>query len=187
MGIAAQVFTLVGVAIGALAAFVSSTLSERARYRRQLADGWRERKFDCYAIYLDDVKHMSVIARRIAASRDLELTATESLGSSEGAALLTEAETRRTRSMERVRLLSDAATASAAQALNEAVWRLEWIARGRVPDATADDWAGAVRSFLAAMNAFHVEARRELDVPGHDIPRPLVPHRPDHWVSEYER
>jgi hypothetical protein len=186
MGIADQVFTLGGVAIGALAAFASSTLSERARYRRQLADGWRERKFDCYAAYLDDVKHMSVIARRMAASRNLEATATEPLGAVKGAALLTEAETRRTSSMEKVRLLSDGATASAAHTLNKAVWRLEWIARGRVPDATVEDWTAAVQSFLEAMNAFHVEARRELDVPGNTVPRPLDPHRPDHWVAEYE-
>ena len=187
MGIAAQLFTLAGVAIGALAAFVSSALSERARYRRELANGWRERRFDCYATYVNDVKHMSVIARRMVASQGLDLTATEPLSTLEGAPLLTEAETRRTISMEKVRLLADGSTASAAHALNKAVWRLEWVARGRVADVTAQDWDSAMHIFIAAMNAFHAQARRELGVPGEHVPRvPGAPPRPDSWIAAPE-
>jgi hypothetical protein len=49
--VVAQLFTLAGVALGALASYLVSSVNERARHRREVAKGWEERKFECLANY----------------------------------------------------------------------------------------------------------------------------------------
>lgn len=38
--VAAQLLTLAGVALGAIASYLVSSLNERARHRREVAHGW---------------------------------------------------------------------------------------------------------------------------------------------------
>jgi hypothetical protein len=166
MTVAAQFFTLAGVALGALGSYLVGALGERTRHQRELAMGWEGRKFDSFVTYINDVKAMSVIARRMAVTLGLDDTAPDALDREEGARLLTDAETRRTVSMEMLRLLADVETISAAQRLNETVWWLEWVARGRKSNVTAEEWREATDRFMAAFDAFHGCARRELGVPG---------------------
>lgn len=164
--IAAQLFTLAGVALGALSSYVISFRGERVRHRRELAKGWDERKFDCFVVYVNDVKEMGVLARRIAASQGLHVRAPDELDPEIGLPRLADAEGRRSISMERMRLLSDVDTIAAASHLNNAAWRLEWLVRGKIDGADADDWAAAQHAFEAALDEFHRCARRELGVPG---------------------
>jgi hypothetical protein len=71
MAIAAQIFTLAGVALGAMASFVTTSLNERSRTRREQALRWRDRRIDAYSTYVNDIKDMSAVARRVGASRGL--------------------------------------------------------------------------------------------------------------------
>jgi hypothetical protein len=170
-----QVLTLVGVAIGALASFLATSVSERSRHRREIAKAWEERKYECYAEYVHEVKAMSIIARRMAAFAGLTERSGDRLDPKDGASMLTEAEVRRSIAAEKLRLLSDTGTITAAARLSEAAWRLEWIARGKLPDASSQTWHQADEAFVRAFDDFHRCARQELAVPGRALPRPFIP------------
>ncbi len=43
-----QIITLIGVLIGALASFLATAMAERAKFRREMATRWDERKLDAY-------------------------------------------------------------------------------------------------------------------------------------------
>jgi hypothetical protein len=167
----AQLLTLAGVALGALCSYASGAVNERLKFKREIGRQWSERRFECFAAYAAEVKTMSTLARRMAAARGLHTLAPDALSVEAGAPLLTEAEVRRSISMESLRLLADADTVAAAHRLNEAVWRLEWIAKGTVPDGTPSRWDQAMSRYLSAFDDFHRAARRELGVPGTDVPR----------------
>jgi hypothetical protein len=164
--VAAQLFTLAGVALGALASYVISSLGERTRHQREIAKGWEERKFDGFVTYVNDIKAMSTIAKRMTAFSGLHVRSADKLDPAVGAPLLAEADSRRSVSMERMRLLSGVDTITAASRLDSAVWNLEWIARGLIDGAAPKDWQAAQHEFEAAFDAFHECARRELGVPG---------------------
>lgn len=170
-----QLFTLLGVVVGAVASYLVNALGERARFRRDLARNWQERRFDCFASYINEVKSLSIIARRMAPALGLPSgTSLDPLNAQDGARLLTETETHRALSMEKLRLLADANTAAAAHTLNEAVWRLDGMARGLITDLTLDQWNNAVAGFFRAFDEFHTNARRELGVPGRHTSREIV-------------
>jgi hypothetical protein len=152
-----------------------SSLSERTRDRREVAQGREGRKFDCFATYVNDVKSMSVIARRTTAFHDLHGRSPDKLEPAVGGPLLAEAESRRSMSLERLRLLSDTDTILAANRLNEAVWSMEWIARGRIGEVAPEHWQRAQREFEVAFDAFHRCARRGLGVPGRLVLRQAGP------------
>jgi hypothetical protein len=112
MGIAAQIFTLTGVVLGATASFITTSLNERFRTRRDQAVRWRDRRIDAYSAYVNDIKHMSAVARRVAASRGLAGRPSD-LPVEEGVRLLVEAEMRRSLSSEVVTLIAGRETVEA--------------------------------------------------------------------------
>jgi hypothetical protein len=177
--IAAQLFTLVGVALGATASYLFSSLNERERHRREVAKGWEGRKYDNFVAFVEDIKTMAHYCRRMAAALNLEerAVAGDKLEVVEGSPLLAEANQRRAISLERLGLLSDVGTIAAAYQLNEAIWVLEWIVEGQIPGAGQEHWERAVARFMDAFDAFHRCARLELGVPGGHVPRqiPLLP------------
>lgn len=170
-----QVFTLVGVALGALSSFLATSISERSRHRRETTRAWEQRKYDCYAEYVQEVKATTIVARRIAAAAGLTDRSGDRLDPGDGAALLTDAEVRRSIAGEKLRLLSDAQTTLAAADLSQAAWQLEWLARGKIPDASAEQWKAADEAFIRAFDRFHQCARLELGVPGNPVDRPYIP------------
>jgi hypothetical protein len=94
----AQIFTLIGVALGALSSYLVTSLNERSRYRRDVATRLQERKFDAYAGYLSDVRQMVAVANRITASLGFHDRTTSPLSQEEGLPILAELTTRRTAS-----------------------------------------------------------------------------------------
>jgi len=174
VAVAAQIFTLIGVALGALSSYLVTSLNERSRYRRDVAMRLQERKFDAYAEYLSDVRQMVAFANRIASSLGLHNRTTLPLSQKEGLPILAELTTHRTTSSERARLLADEETVMALRGLNHAAWGLEMIARSVVTDVSAEAWEEAMQTYLGALNAFHRNARLELGVPGRALDRPVA-------------
>jgi hypothetical protein len=121
MDISPQLFILGGVALGALASYLTSSLTERTRHHRDLSGRWEGRKFDTYASYVSDVKQQGGVANQISASRGLNTRVTSPLSPEEGLVQLAEAALRRSMSSERATLLADADTLVAIRALNDAV------------------------------------------------------------------
>jgi hypothetical protein len=172
MGVAPQFYTLVGVALGALASYLGASLTNRAQHQREVARRWEERKFETYATYIGDVKQQVIAANRIAASRGLITRVTSPLDPEQGLGLLEDASNRRSQSSERVTLLADGDTLDALRALNEAVWRMECYARGIIKDANTIMWEADWWVYRGAFDAFHRRARAELGTPGNFTDRP---------------
>jgi hypothetical protein len=68
---AAQIYTLVGVAVGAIASYSVSALNERARYKRELRRGWAEKRLEIYGDFLASIKEFNAITRMLAAGAGL--------------------------------------------------------------------------------------------------------------------
>jgi hypothetical protein len=166
----AQLFTLLGVIVGALSSFAVGTYSERIRYRREVSKQWTDRRLESYARYIEDVKYMWVLARRIVASFGLEERA-PALSREDGLPLLAEAETKRSYSAEMVTLMSSRETIEALRQVNEKVWRLEWYARGLLGDKDRDDWIRSTREFHEALDNFQECIRRDLGIQGEFVRR----------------
>jgi hypothetical protein len=157
-----QVFTLVGVVIGAAGSFIATTLLERERSRREMAVRWDAASLQAFSDYLKAVVGMARMAGQAAGQRGWDDNAApRDLG--EVLRLMEEREDDRTIAFERVRLVADKATIDAANRLNEAVWRLEWLASGR-ENGSADAWRAAMKTYLCALDDFHAATRDRLSM-----------------------
>lgn len=106
MLVAAQLFTLAGVALGAIASYLIGSLNERTRHRREIAKGWEGRKYDNFVAFVEDVKTMGYLSRRVAASLGLHdrMFEGDKLDVQQGFVMIAEVNQRRTVSLERLRL-----------------------------------------------------------------------------------
>ncbi len=169
MNFANQIVTIAAVVIGALTTYAVTGLSDRARYRRELARQWADRKLENYMRYASDVKSLVIITRQIAALHGLH-EAAPGINEQDAMALLDEAEVRRSTSYEAVRLLGDAMTVRVIRVLNDSVHELEGIARGWL-EADSGRWAQSWEAYMKAADAFFRSVRQELAVPGQFQPR----------------
>jgi hypothetical protein len=169
MASGAQIFTLIGVALGAVLSYLTRSLGDRSALRHDHIRRWEERKLEAYIRFANDVKDLALISRRIAGARGLQ-SGEPSLGLAEGLPLLDEAENRRELSTELVCMLAGRETALAYRQLNDAVGRLEQIAHGKSPNVTASDWCRAFGQYERVFDLFYACARAELGVPGEYLP-----------------
>lgn len=164
MNLADQVPALLGVLVGAATSYLTTSLGERARWRRTQTVRWDERRLTAYADYAHAVKEMVALASRISAARGLT-PHPEPLDPETGIPLLAEAEAQRTVLNETLRLLGDPATVRAARRMNECAWQLERFARGRDP-ADAAAWQRADTAYRGARDEYIRRARSSLGVAG---------------------
>lgn len=170
MSIASPLIALAGVVVGAVLSFVFTQLGERRREQWALSREWRERRLRTYTAYLDNVKRTRSISQRVAADIGLDDQAPP-LSRDEAIDQLMEANKADASSFEALARVADRELVEAARALNRAVWRLEWFARGLLDDTDVDGWHIAVGDYFHAMNRFHERARDELGVHGGFSPR----------------
>ena len=123
---------LIGVGVGALASFATTSLGERARWRQERGARWDEARMRAYAEYGDAVKKVTHLASRIAAGRGFPHSVESLTPDAEAIEDLSNAGGERARAWESVLLLGDPETVSAARARHQSVWRLEWFAAGRL-------------------------------------------------------
>jgi hypothetical protein len=171
----AQLITLLGVLLGAASSYLVGSARERVGYRRDLDQRWSERKLDAYVTYLSDIKQMRIIARRMLRDTMLDPNLPIALTKEEGLPLLAEAEARRSVSAELVLLVGSEEVISALHVLNQAVWRMEWFARGLIDNTDDDAWERAHTEYATAIDSFQECARRDVRVPGSYVPRDTLP------------
>ncbi|WP_109507984.1 hypothetical protein [Nocardioides speluncae] len=153
---AAQLFTLLGVVAGALASYLATSAAERARYKRQMATRWDERRLQTYIEFSTCVKDISANASRAReaddeASRDAFVEAMEL------------AELQRTAHFEKLMLLASTPAIDVTHTVNQLIWREEIATRkGEVLDDPG---------LVEALNAFYAAARRDL---GLDASTPVL-------------
>lgn len=151
---ATQIFTLVGVLIGALTSYAATTVAERAKFRREIATRWDERKLDTYIAYVTCVKEIQRAAMAAGLARDRGVDATDALNEME------ESENRRSILFETVILLSNGKASAAAHTVNQRTWELLNAAR------TPSGGVAELRPIplLEALNVLHEAARSDLTI-----------------------
>jgi hypothetical protein len=151
--VANQLVTLLGVTLGAVLSYVVGTLNERTRWRREQGTRWDGVLLQAYGDYGRAVSECVVAYQRLAAHRGWTEDPTPVEPTDDALEQAAEAEARRAATAEPLRLLADPATASAVRDLNDAVWRLEWMARGRLT-ADAPTWDRAYSAYRSARRTF---------------------------------
>lgn len=184
MSIADQIVTLSAVVVGATASYLVTSLSERARYQLEVSNRWEDRRFEVYRDYISQVKDLVGIARRLAGSRGLQ-SDEAILAPEEGLPLLDQAEARREVLTESITLLAGPNLILAYRRLAKVLQRIEWFARGMIPEADSGEFSVVMDELDSALNEFHACAREELGVPGEYIAR-VRPERdgPIDWIEE---
>ncbi|HYN92353.1 MAG TPA: hypothetical protein VES42_00685 [Pilimelia sp.] len=175
MDLPAQVTALLGVLIGAAVSYVSTSLTERARWRRGLSIRWDERRLTAYLEYANAVKANANIVVLMLAERGI-VPANKRLSEAEGLAQLSDAESDRSLAFDGILLLGDTATIAAATDLSRHVWRMHSFARDELP-VDARIWRDAFADYRRARSAFYDAARASMGVPPADI------HRDSAWLA----
>ncbi|MFJ8803095.1 hypothetical protein [Streptomyces sp. NPDC102487] len=110
---ATQILTLIGVLVGALTSYFATAAAERAKFRREMATRWDQRKLDTYIEYVTCIKEIQRAAMDAARARDQGTDASEVLQEMEAG------EHRGSILFETFILLSNEKAATAAHAVNQ--------------------------------------------------------------------
>ncbi|WP_192583263.1 hypothetical protein [Streptomyces albicerus] len=171
VGFAEQLVTVGAVLAGAAGSYLTTRLTERDRFERDLRVRWDAHRLDSYVAYVAAVKRVYRCTQQVFTPQwDDSDPATRD-------ALLAEmraAEGDRSHAFEQVMLLGDAATVQAAHDLNDRLWRVERPARG-VEEITEEMWHERAGEWLIALNNFHTHARQSLGIAGESARRDVVP------------
>jgi hypothetical protein len=195
MNILTALIPLLGVVVGVTATYIVSGRSERLRHEYELKkhelelrERWDRTELDAYADYLGCAAVMASLAGKASGARGFNDRAVKADLDTVLKAL-NEVETRRGVAFERVALLGEDQTIKAGHRLNEALWKMEWFARGLI-EGSPEKWEAAADEYIKVLIEFHRAARARLSIfgefnPKQEIVRPDVlghacnrPHRP---------
>ena len=181
MSASIQISALAGVIVGAGPSYITTLLTERARWRRQQDVRWDERRLVAYGDYVRSVKDIATIVQGLASHRGIARQHTPLEPTPENLARLHAAETERSSLIETVRLLTDTDTISAARHLNHCIWHLTSLALGQSSGGEATRET-AFAEYRKARDEYHRCARTTLSIPGVAIPRDLT--WPPRWTQQ---
>jgi len=157
-----QLPALLGVLVGTLGTVLATHLAERVRWSRTQSVRWDDRRVEAYAEYARALKGVSLAAMRLPPVADpagpLPVDPQDAL------AALAEADAERSKAWERILLLGDAATVTAARDWTDAVRDLRLAAIGRAP--AGFDREAAVVHLDRCRDRFYAAARSGLAVGG---------------------
>ncbi|MGW3953605.1 hypothetical protein ACWEKM_22430 [Streptomyces sp. NPDC004752] len=166
-----QLPALVGVMIGALGSYLAVVRSDRARFRREQAARWEERRFAVYADYARTVKQSVTLTYRLAAHFGND-PHPHPLTPQEAEPLLTEASAARDPSGEALLLLGSPAVVEQARAWVVVAMAMERFVRDGRCDAAA--WQVLLERQRAGREGYYAAVREDLALPpGHSAAWPL--------------
>jgi hypothetical protein len=165
-----QLVVLAGVVIGALATYLTTAATERARWKRTLDSRWDGRRVEAYAVYGQAVKDIVRVASRLAAGQGVTSSHRPLASTPENFDLLEDADAVRAVAWEKVLLLGNPETVAAARSWHESAWRLEWFVRDNHQD-DPKSWEAVRSAVNDARSAFYESARKDLGVAGGRPPR----------------
>jgi hypothetical protein len=105
--LAQQLPVLIGVAIGSVATYVTTSLGDRTRWRRGRDERWDAARMQAYSEFGNAVKEVFHLATRIAKGRGMPYSAEPLNPDMEAISALNDAESKRARAWESVLLLGD--------------------------------------------------------------------------------
>jgi hypothetical protein len=155
-----QLPALLGVVVGSIATYLSSTFAERIRWRRETSSRWESRRITAISDYAAAVKKLIYCAGRAAAARGIG--SAQPIELDQGLAELAEAETARSVCWEKVLLLGDHATILAARTWHELVWQLYYFAIGERTDHA--EWEKELEAVNQARDEYYRCARTSLGI-----------------------
>jgi hypothetical protein len=161
-----QLPAILGVLVGALGTLLVTSLTDRARWRRDQAVRWDTRRLDAYVAYAATVKEIHALALRVSAPYR-RYSKSRPIDREQGLELLAEANARRTKAWEAMLLLGDEITVTAARAWQDAVGAEENLCSGDSIDET--EWQSAVEAVDQARDLFYLAARESLGVHGGSV------------------
>jgi hypothetical protein len=163
-----QVPTLLGVLLGALAAYLATALAERSQWQRERSSRHQERQVQAYRDYSLAVKRQLSAILRVATARGLP-GGTENVSPAEGQHLLARAEEERTAAWESVLLVGSDEAVLAGRRWHGAVGLMHRVASG---SDNSQNWHRAVQAASAARRDFYTVAR--IDVGGQPSADPAI-------------
>ena len=149
--------------------FTATYIVERLNWRRNQIIRWDEQRLAAYGDYSQAVKDLVAIASRVAAGRGFEPGLEPLAPTEDNLGLLAQAEARRTRASETLRLLTDVESMTAAREMTRCALQLDWLARGKLEGDRAQ-WRRAYAEYEEARDLYITCARRSLQIYGTHIP-----------------
>jgi hypothetical protein len=167
-----QLPALLGVMIGALGSYLAVVRSDRARFRRERAARWEERRLTVYTDYARTVKQSVTLAYRLAAHLGND-PHPHPLSRPEADPLLTEAAAARDPAGEALLLLGSPAVVAQARDWVVTVMDIERFLREDRHDPEA--WRALLDRQRAGREGYYAAVRKDLDLaPGHPAIWPLL-------------
>ncbi|GAA0576862.1 hypothetical protein GCM10010172_72040 [Paractinoplanes ferrugineus] len=163
-----QIPTLAGVAIGALASYLTSSANERSKWRRDRDLRRSEKQSLAYAEYGSAVKETYQWTMHFAHCRGLPAFGPD-MTLEEVSAEMSRVSMIRAVKWETVLLLGSEATISAARRWHESIWQMQHVASSDGLDL--DEWMAAREESNDARTAFYDSARADLGVSGETVRR----------------
>ena len=154
---------LLGVLFGAGATFLSTSATERSRWRRAQSVRWDERRIATYTDYAHSVKHLITLIVRIAAFNKIH-PEDDPLDPAEGLPLLAAAGEERTVKWEAVLMLGSPEVIRAARAWHQSASELQMLAL-KQPGGAGMPWIEAIEASSQARRGFYAAVRHELGIP----------------------
>jgi hypothetical protein len=177
-----QLLTILGVAVGAFASFITTRALDRSRWRREEALRWDTKRLESYAEFGSAMMRYITIGYRITAK--LGLTShVQALDVATGLPQLAEAEGQVSEKLEQVIMLGSPDVIMTGQAWRNEAWHLDRFARGLLKDPT--EYAQANQDRRAAQKRFYSAVRADLGVVSGAIPL-FGPDDADEWRRLYE-
>ncbi|MFG2195497.1 hypothetical protein [Streptomyces sp. NPDC048639] len=160
-----QLPALLGVIVGAAGSYLAITRGDRARFRREEAARWDERRLSIYSDYARSLKKSVTLTYRIAAHLGND-PHPHPLSPEEGAPQLAAAAEGRDPSGEALLMLGTADVVEKARAWVVVVMEMEAFLRHRTQDPGA--WSDLLLKQRAAREGYYGAVRRDLALPpGH--------------------
>ncbi|WP_328675729.1 hypothetical protein [Streptomyces sp. NBC_00343] len=160
-----QLPALIGVVVGALGSYVAIVRGDQARFRRERAARWEERRLEVYAEYARTLKKSVTLTYRVASHLDND-PHPHPLSLTEAEPLLAEATVGRDPSGEALILLGSPEVVEKARAWVSAVMEMERFMRAETHDP--DAWRQLMDHQRAGREGYYAAVREDLALPpGH--------------------
>ncbi|MGW1750427.1 hypothetical protein ACWCRD_33375 [Streptomyces sp. NPDC002092] len=168
-----QLPALIGVVIGALGSYLAVVRGDRARFQRERAARWEERRLTVYADYARTLKQTIHLTYRVASHLGND-GHPHPLSPEEAAPLFAEANVARDPAGEALILLGSTEVVNKARVWVTAVLEMERFLREGTRDPQA--WRDLLERQRAGREGYYVAVRDDLALPpGHSARWPLPP------------
>lgn len=175
---AVQLLTLVAVAIGAFASYISTRMVDRSRWQREEALRWDVKRLEAYGDFASALVTFGNIAWRISAAHGL-VARGQILDPEVGLPDLVAAESEVNIQWQKILLLGSPDVIAAAHRWREEAWHLEWFARRLRSDPK--EFIKATRDRREARKRFYSVARLDVGVTSGDLPAEVDPVDSSWW------